>query len=843
MEINIEKITGLSETEALKRQKEKGFNEIPSEQNKPIFFIVLEILKEPMFLLLIFCVTVYFLMGDTQEAFLLGFFVLLIVFITIYQEAKAEKAVQKLRSLTSPRALVIRDGKKIRIPGREVVVGDYVLINEGDRVPSDALLIWGVNVKVDESILTGESVSVRKVTHEDDDLFTVNIGGEDQPFVFSGTVVVQGQGIARIIAIGRDTQIGKIGKIFSEIKNEPTKLKKEIGRLVKIFSFIAILTAFLIVVIKFVLTSNLSSGILEAVSFAMSLIPEEFPVVLTIFFAMGALKMSRRNVLVRKVDALEELSTINVLCVDKTGTLTENKMGLARISVDDIWKDPSELDLNNDASANIRYLEVLKYSLLASKRAPFDPMEKAIVETGEKLIKDNTFIWDDLKLVREIPMSKDVLAVTQIWGKVGSDGFIIATKGAPESIVSMCKLHSKLEEIIAKEVMEMAEKGMRVIAVAQAFYEGENIEVQTDFDYKFLGLLAFKDPVRENVPAVVQEAQTAGIRIVMITGDYPVTASAVAKEIGIENPDDIMTGSQLEEISLEELKEKITSVNVFARIVPEQKYKIVEAFKSIHCQVAMTGDGVNDAPALKAADVGIAMGERGTDVAREASDIVLVKDDFNSIINAIGTGRKIYENIKRAVGYIISVHIPIIGAALLPLVFKLPPFLLPVHIVLLELIIDPVSSIVFEAEKASSDIMKRPPRNPRIGLFNKGLILRSIISGILSLFLVCLAYIFFSNRYEEQDYSRTMAYLTMIGMNLSLVTVLRWSKFGSKINIPFVLIILSVVALVALIILIPPLRMVFHFVIVDNWLLYWIGLYLVGVVLFSLLNYLIKKHD
>jgi len=344
MEINIEKITGLSETEALKRQKEKGFNEIPSEQNKPIFFIVLEILKEPMFLLLIFCVTVYFLMGDTQEAFLLGFFVLLIVFITIYQEAKAEKAVQKLRSLTSPRALVIRDGKKIRIPGREVVVGDYVLINEGDRVPSDALLIWGVNVKVDESILTGESVSVRKVTHEDDDLFTVNIGGEDQPFVFSGTVVVQGQGIARIIAIGRDTQIGKIGKIFSEIKNEPTKLKKEIGRLVKIFSFIAILTAFLIVVIKFVLTSNLSSGILEAVSFAMSLIPEEFPVVLTIFFAMGALKMSRRNVLVRKVDALEELSTINVLCVDKTGTLTENKMGLARISVDDIWKDPSELE-------------------------------------------------------------------------------------------------------------------------------------------------------------------------------------------------------------------------------------------------------------------------------------------------------------------------------------------------------------------------------------------------------------------------------------------------------------------------------------------------------------------
>jgi len=772
---DIQGIKGLSEKEVSERLERNGYNELPSSKKRGVLRIVIEVFKEPMFILLVICGALYLLLGDIGEAVMLLGFVFVIMSITIYQEGKAEKAIEALRDLSSPRALVIRGGEQKRIPGKEVVVDDIVLVREGDRVPADAVLLWGMNITVDESLLTGESVPVRKNPSEDISSESRKPGGDDSPFLFSGTLVVQGQGVARIISTGVDTEMGKIGKVLTRIEEEPTFLQKETGKLVKSVFIIALILCAIVIGAYGLTRGDWVHGILSGITLAMAILPEEFPVVLVIFLAIGAWRISKKNVLTKKVAAVEILGSSTVLCVDKTGTLTENRMSIRKIFN---GKEFLDVKAGTDLPLPESFHQLIEYGILASKKDPFDPMEKALEELGQRALNNTEHIHADWPLVEEYPLSKDMLALSHVWETGDRRGYIIAAKGAPEAIADLCHLGDEEKKALIANVYIMANEGLRVLGVAGSLFKKQDLPAsQHDFDFKFIGLLGLADPVRGNVPPAVKECYGAGIRVIMITGDYPVTAQRVANEIGLKYPDRVITGSEIEKMGPEEFREKIREVNIFSRVVPEQKLLIVDALKANGEVVAMTGDGVNDAPALKSAHIGVAMGERGTDVARESSGIVLLKDDFSSIVEAVRLGRRIFDNLKKAIAYIISVHVPIAGSALIPVLLGWPIILYPVHIVFLELIIDPACSVVFEAEPAEVNIMKRKPRDPRESLFGKKMLFLSFLQGIFSLLVVLAVYKIAYRHGETENGARTLAFITLIVSNICLILTNRsWTR-------------------------------------------------------------------
>ncbi|NUM36981.1 MAG: HAD-IC family P-type ATPase, partial [Candidatus Brocadiae bacterium] len=712
---------GLSEEKVKILLKEEGYNELPSSQKKGILSIAFSVVQEPMFLLLLACGLLYFFSGETQEAVMLLGFVFVVMGITLFQESKTEKALEALRDMSSPRALVVRDGEKKRIPGREVVRGDIFLLSEGDRVPADAFLLFATNLLVDESLLTGESVPVRKISHENQTAVP-KPGGDDLPFVYSGTLIVQGQGIAQAHAIGANAEIGKIGKALHSIEEEKTPLQKETAKLVQLFASLGIVLCVLVVIVFGCTRGNWLQGFLAGLSLAMAMLPEEFPVVLTIFLALGAWRISRHRVLTRRVPAVETLGSATVLCVDKTGTLTMNQMTVSNLCVQGNFMaiSPELEELPEE------FHELLEYSILASPQDPFDPMEKAMKILGERSLAKTEHLHKDWELLREYPLSRHLLAMSRVWRSQDKENFIIAAKGAPEAIADICHFSQEQTQEMIQNIHVLSSQGKRVIAVAAAEFSHKELpDNQHDFKFEFIGLLGLHDPVRPGVAKAIEECYKAGVRTIMITGDYPGTAANIASQIGLLYPDNIITGAEMEKMSDIELQDKVKKGNVFARMVPEQKLKLVSALKQNGEVVAMTGDGVNDAPALKAAHIGIAMGGRGTDVAREVSSLVLLDDDFTSIVKAVFMGRRIYDNLKKAMMYIASVHIPIAGMSLIPVLMKWPIALYPVHIVFLELIIDPVCSIVFEAEKAEKDIMNHPPRNLSSSLFDAKAILTS----------------------------------------------------------------------------------------------------------------------
>ncbi|HNR45297.1 MAG TPA: HAD-IC family P-type ATPase, partial [Methanofastidiosum sp.] len=638
-EWDISKVKGLSEAEAERRLNEEGYNELPSKKKKSTFAIAIGVLKEPMFLLLVACGVIYLIFGDIQEALMLLLSVFVIIGITFYQEKKTERALEALRDLSSPRAFVVRGGVQKRIAGREVARGDVLILSEGDRVPADAVLRSSTNFSCDESLLTGESVPVRKINS----LTSSEMGkpgGDDLPFVYSGSLVVNGQGIAEVLGTGINTELGKIGKALQIEESDQTRLQKETRKLVKNFSIAGLFLCIAIISIYTLTRGDLLGGFLAGLTFAMSILPEEFPVVLTVFLALGAWRISQNRVLTRQIPAVETLGSATVLCVDKTGTLTLNKMTVARI----FTKDKEHAIDGKAATIPNEFHEVIEYSILSSQKEPFDPMEKAFKEVGEKYLKNFN---NDSPLLQQYPLSEKLLAMTHVFKPSGRKDYLVAAKGAPEAIVDLCHLDKKEKERILAQVADIANNGLRVLGVAKSTFSGSKLpEDQHDFDFKFLGLIGLMDPVRDSVPSAVKEAYGAGIRVIMITGDYPNTAQNIARQIGLKNPEERITGDELDKISDEELKERIKTVNIFSRVVPEQKLRIVNALKSNGEVVAMTGDGVNDAPALKTASIGIAMGGRGTDVAREASDIVLLDDDFLSIVQVVRVGRRIYDNLK-----------------------------------------------------------------------------------------------------------------------------------------------------------------------------------------------------
>lgn len=771
--MDIENISGLSSKEITEMQRSEGFNELPATQKRTFLTILIEVIREPMFLLLIASGIIYLFLGSLDEALMLMGFVFVIIGITFYQERKTERTLEALRDLSSPRALVIRDGEKKRIPGREVVKDDILILEEGDRVPADAIVLSCSHLLINESLLTGESIPVRKVPCGGVmDMYPP--GGEEKPSVYSGTLIVQGHGVAQVQSIGLNTEMGKIGKRLETLEDEDTSLQKETRTLVKNFAMIGMGLCIAVVIIYGLTRLDWINGFLAGITLAMAILPEEIPVVLTIFLALGAWRISKKEVLTRRSQAIQALGSATVLCVDKTGTLTLNQMSVSKIYANGDFYD---IDLEKQDSLPEKFHEIVEFSILASQRDPFDPMEKALKKLGEDTLSDTEHLHYDWTIVQEYPLSQELLAMSHVWKSPDGEDYIIAAKGAPEAIGDLCHLNEEETQKMQHNIKSMADEGLRILGVAKASFKQVGLPVeQHDFKFELLGLLGYLDPVRPGVADAIEECYTAGIRVVMITGDYPGTAKKIAEQIHLEPRDKVITGQELDVMDDSKLQRDIKDVNIFARVVPEQKLRIVNALKANNEVVAMTGDGVNDAPALKSAQIGISMGDRGTDVAREASALVLLNDNFSSIVDAVKMGRRIFDNLKKAIAYIFAVHIPIIGMSLIPVFFNLPLVLLPVQIVFLELIIDPSCSIVFEAEPAETNVMKRPPRSVKEPLFDRKVISLSILQGISVLVIVLSVYALSLYNGQGDMEARALSFTTLIIANLALILTNRsWS--------------------------------------------------------------------
>jgi P-type Ca2+ transporter type 2C len=808
---------GLSESAARSRLKTEGFNELPRSERRTSFRIFLEVLREPMLALLLASAFIYLFLGDLRETLILFAFATMSVAITVVQETRTERVLEALRDLTSPRALVIRDGDRKRVAGREVVRGDLVILSEGDRVPADVRLLEANDLHTDESLLTGESVPVRKSSQVllDDGLSTGRPGGEDLPFAFSGSMVVRGTAVAEVIATGPRSEIGKIGQSILSLETEAPRLQTQTRKVVALFAIGGSAVSIAAILLYGFTRGGWLDAILAGIALGMSMLPAEFPVVLTVFMAMGAWRISRARVLTRRAAAIETLGSATVLCTDKTGTLTQNRMTVVelRSAQGSVWKqkygDPETIPL--------AFHSLVESSVLASARDPFDPMEKAFHELGRKITATGPAYGTTWSLVRTYGLRPDLLAMTQVWQRQQDDiEFFVAAKGAPEAIVQLCRLAPKVADAVKRDVELMAAQGLRVLGLARAAHvEGAWPESQCEFKFDFLGLAGLADPLRASVPNAVAECRSAGIRVVMITGDYPATARAIAHQAGLDVKQ-LLSGENLEKLSDFELLERVRVVTVFARIMPEQKLRIVNAFKANGEIVAMTGDGANDAPSLKAAHIGVAMGGRGTDVAREASSIVLLDDDFGSIVKAIRLGRRIYDNLRKAMGFISAVHIPIAGLALLPLIFGLPIIFGPIHIAFLQMIIDPVCSLVFEAETEEAGVMRRPPRPPDELLFSRSLIIWSFVQGTFVLALVAVIFIVAFTRGMPDDEVRALAFFSLVAAIVGLIFINR--SFSASITIAFsrpnrtlVLVLICVLSILGSTLFLPFMRDLFHF--------------------------------
>lgn len=806
---------GLTADQVKERLLKNGFNELPKVKSGGFIQQVAGIFKEPMFLLLIICGTLYMFLGDIQEGFMLLGFVFFIMGIEFYQERKTGKALEALKELATPNVLVIRNGEEIKISCRELVEGDLVIFSEGERVPADGILLHSINLQVDESLLTGESVPVRKI--ESDGTKTIAVtGGDDTPFVFSGTMVIQGNGVAQVTKTGIETEIGKIGKALGDTKEEVTHLKIELNSLVKRLTLIGAILCLIIVVVYFITRGSLLNGFLAGLTLAMAVIPEEFPVILTVFMALGAWRISKRRVLTRKSSAIETLGSATVLCSDKTGTLTQNKMAVCTL-----YNKTSFFDVSKKNGFPEDFHEIIEYGILSSQTNPNDPMEKAICKIGEEYLQNTEHMHHDWSMVREYPLTREQMAMSRVYINEASGLYTIAAKGAPETIFDLCHLPDT--SIYEAAIQEMASNGLRVLGVARAKIKKELLpDIQHDFEFEFVGLIGLSDPIRPEVKDAIQECYKAGIRVIMITGDYPVTAQNIGKKIGLKDYDQCMIGPEVESMSVEELSKRIGHINIFARVVPEQKLKIVNALKLKGEIVAMTGDGVNDAPALKAAHIGIAMGERGTDVAREASSLILTDDNFSSIVGAIRLGRRIFDNLQKAFGYVFAIHVPIAGLSMIPIFFADAPLLLfPMHVAFLELIIDPACSVIFESEKEEKNVMNRPPRGTKGKFFGGGKIVMTCTQGV-SILLVVLA-VYFTSLYlgYAEEEVRTMCFITLIISNLMTIQTNRsWESTIFQIfatpNKSFKWIVSLALVLLTAVITIPFLRGLFSFTLLGT---------------------------
>ena len=784
---------GLSLNKVNELQEKFGFNELPNPQDKGLIGLALEIFSEPMVYLLIGCGVIYFFLGDIHEALMLLGFLFIIVGITIYQENKAEKAIHALAELSSPRALVLREGVKTRISGRELVCGDIVFLAEGDRVPADCFLLESQHLAADESLLTGESMPVDKNIHMN---------------VFSGSTIIRGHAVAIVSAIGIESMLGKIGRSLLTTERAKTQLEEQTSRIVKMFAGGAIALCVLVVVIYSLSRHNWIEGFLAGLTLAMAILPNELPAVLSIFLSLGAWRISQRRVLTRKLPAIENLGAASVLCVDKTGTLTLNQMTIEYLATETL-----ELSLGERSNEFVpeEFHEILEYGILASRKDLYDPMETAFFSAGDLYLSGTEHLHHDWHCQKEYPLSSELLSISQAWKSQSEGGYIIGAKGAPEAIVDLCHLPKESTQKIMTKVDSIAKKGYRVIAVAKAkSYVTLLPHHQHDFEFEFVGLIGIVDPIRAEVPGAILECLQAGIHVIMMTGDHPKTAANIAKKIGLPFSEKIITGEEMKKMSDLEITRALKHTSVFSRVMPEQKLKLVELLKKSGEIVAMTGDGVNDAPALKNAHIGIAMGARGTDVARESASLVLLDDDFGSIVHAISMGRVVYKNLKSALSYLITVHIPIAAMSVIPVFFNLPLILLPAHIAFLHLIIEPTSSIAFESSDLHEKVMREKPRPKNQVLFDKSLWLPSLINGACIMIVLMGIYLFTIRQNYSEGEIRACVFSALIASNIYLVFSSNGLKKLLQNKLTLVLG-LGSIFLLSLIVFVPSLQAIFMF--------------------------------
>ena len=756
-DVSIE-VQALTAAQAADQLVQDGPNLLPSDERHSWWAIGRETLSDPMFALLLGAGVLYLVLGDLQEGVVLFGLVLVVLALTLYQEGKTERALASLRDLSSPRALVLRGGQATRIAGSEVVRGDVLVLAEGDRVAADAQLLQGTGVQVDESLLTGEPLPIDKVVDPD-----------TPALLYSGTLLVRGQALARVTATGAATEIGRIGVALQSLTTEVSPLRCQTAQLVKVLALLAAGASVFLLLAHGLIHGDWLAALLAAIALAMALLPQEFSVVLTVIPALGAWRLSRQNVLTRRIAAIETLGATSVLCVDKTGTLTENRMTVAQLHV----PDANALTVNyaNTTDLPEAFHGLVEYSILASASDPFDPMEKAFHRLGQHFLANTEHLHDDWTLVQAYGLTPELRAMSHVWRATSGGAYVVAAKGAPEAIVDLCHLDAQAQAQVAQAVNAMAAQGLRVLAVARALFEGQDWPaIEHDFDFEFVGLLGLSDPLRAGIAQAVSEARGAGIRVMMITGDYPATALAIARQAGLacDGDDAVISGDALASLSAAQLQQRLQQVSICARVAPSQKLRIVQALKAGGAVVAMAGDGVNDAPALKAAHVGVAMGERGTDVAREAASVVLLDDNFASIVGAVRLGRRIFDNLRKSMSYILAVHVPIAGMALLPVLLGWPTVLFPLHIAFLELVIDPACSMVFENEPAEPGVMRRPPRDVTRPLFGSKSLLLALTQGMGALALVLGGYAWASSELGEGA-ARAFAFATLVATNLTLI--------------------------------------------------------------------------
>lgn len=740
---------GLSSTVASERLEREGKNLLPGSIPASAFKLVFEVITEPMFLMLLAAGGLYLMLGDRGEAVFLLAVVFIIIGMTLFQHHRTQRQLEALRELSAPRALVVRDGVEKRIAGSDVVRDDLLILREGDRIAADAVLLEG-SLEVDESLLTGESVAVLKLAQGQTD--------SGQTKLYASTVITKGSGLAKVIATAQRTAVGQISIDLAQTAEVPSVLQRRARRLIRWLGGLAMLLAIAQIGLNVWWNQTpLLPSILSGLAFAMAILPEEIPVVLTVFLALGAWRLAQKKVLTRRVTAVEALGGITVLAVDKTGTLTVNRMTVAEVK----GEDPV----------------VAAYALMASPPDTVDPMERAL-QSYSRHIEENkdsknfTSPISNPVSVHDYALSADLLAMTRVYRSEQKNEYLLATKGAPEAIIDLCNLSPAEQSNVHQQVAEMAARGLRVLGVARSYWKPtadagaqERFDwpaSQRDFTFEFLGLVGFEDPYRPEVPEAILRCQRAGVRVIMMTGDHLATAVSIARKIGLAEIPETLTGPELEQLSDEALKERLKEVNLCARLKPTQKLRLVRMLQASGEVVGMTGDGVNDAPALRAADIGVAMGERGTDVARESAALVLLDDSFASIVSAIAQGRRIDDNIRKATGFIFSVHVPIIALAMIPPLMHWPMLLMPAHIVLLELVIDPACTLVFESEPEERDVMERPPRAFEDSPFSFIAVMLPMLQGLGVALVLVGTYAGLSHLGWEHALIRTLVMLTLL---------------------------------------------------------------------------------
>lgn len=745
---------GLTQDEVVASQLKNGKNELVPEKKKTLLSRILSVFKEPMLALLFGTALIYFFLGDYRDGIIMMFFVVVVTSISFFQEWRTDRTLDALKDLSSPKVTVIRNNELITISSSELTVGDVMLLKEGDKVPADGQIVEMHDLGMDESALTGESEVSWKRT-------TVEAGDEAEywkkNYCYAGTAVINGLAIVQVTATGLHTEYGKVGVDVSSAPEQPTPLETQTRRLIKSTFYVSIGLFVLVLVVTFLYYQNFINGLLSAITVTMAMIPEEFPVVLTVFLAMGAWRLAKKNALIRRMPAIETLGAISVLCVDKTGTLTKNQM-----EVRDVY------DFHDRQDADGR--DVIRWAVLACESQSYDPMEKAILERGKENGVDVEAAFSH-KFIFEYPFSSESKMMGHVWELEGKA--VLVAKGSPESILPLCQLNAEDVKAIEARQFAMASKGYRVIAVAKNEDMSTIPESLNENRLELLGLIGLADPPREVVPHAIDVCNKAGIRVVMITGDNGVTAQAIAREVGIRDYEHVITGQELEAMSDEELARRIANTNIFARVIPRHKMRIVKAFKDAGEVVAMTGDGVNDAPALKYADIGVAMGKRGTGVAKEAASMILLDDNFTTIVESIRNGRRIYDNIKKSFEYVLSVHVPIALTAVLAPLLHLPLLLLPTHVVMLELIIDPTCSIVFEHQPEEPDIMDRKPRPRSEPLITTKWLTRAMAQGGAIFAAAFAPYVYMMQNGFTESFARSFSLATLILADVLLVHVNR----------------------------------------------------------------------